>query len=506
MPISYDYNTGKPLASGQAQSGYNTQTGQQIGAPMTPMNSMTPNVDAPLGSNFNLPTMQEQTPQFQDLTPQDEAGLRSGVMAQYQGEINASKDAFSRLLAEQQQQGIGRLGENTAVQARRGLQGSSFGSAMTEGVRSTNLSNESRVLESQAVAIANIMNRANQDANSEIANKRAAKRSGFDSTVAFNKEKETRRQSYIGNLTDSLISSGQDYKILSDENLRVLKGNGISQQDIINSYLTKKSEKDAAQAESDFTREGEMLKRGKTEAEIFRINADVDLDKKKFTEDARRFGMDHALKVKAMNRTTGRLQSPTGKPGKTETEKLQSSTGQTEVLSDKIQLIDNIKASSGLNQRVGSNIVSRIPSGFWSGVGKAASIVGLPTLITGALAESSGSGQSFAGDVHRLTNQEFLDKLIDAKSRGATFGALTDREGDALRSAATQLNDWEIKNSKGIGTGIWNIDEKSFNAELDRIKELAQTSLQRSTGLASNLQEDEKAQLDSLFDDPANYF
>jgi hypothetical protein len=54
---------------------------------------------------------------------------------------------------------------------------------------------------------------------------------------------------------------------------------------------------------------------------------------------------------------------------------------------------------------------------------------------------------------------------------------LTDREGDALRASATQLNDWEIKDDKGVPTGVWNIDEASFKKELNNLKTLAQRAI-----------------------------
>jgi hypothetical protein len=214
----------------------------------TPYSAPTP-TDTSLGSllgTYNAPDAPVDT----NLTPGEEANIRSGVMAQYQGEINASKDAYSRLLAEQQQQGIGRLGETNAVQARRGLIGSSFGTGMTESARATNLSNEQKVLESQASAIANIMSRANQDANTELERKRNAKKSGYEATVAYNKDKKTYNQTYVGNVVQGLLVAGIDYNSLSKEDLSALKGYGISHQDIINTYLSKKKEQDAAEAEA----------------------------------------------------------------------------------------------------------------------------------------------------------------------------------------------------------------------------------------------------------------
>jgi len=246
----------------------------------------------------------------------------------------------------------------------------------------------------------------------------------------------------------------------------------------------------------------------------------LDPSSKTFTQDLAKLqsqiknpmmALDIALKQAQLNkiqRETNLMGQPTATEKKAEADKLKSKVGQQEVLQDKLNLIGDIQGSAGFNQRVGSNIQARIPASKWGIVGKIATIVGIPGLIADVLQESTGSGQQFSGAVHRLSNQEFLDKLINVKSQGATFGALTDREGDALRASATQLNDWEIKNSKGIPTGIWNIDQASFTREIDRIKELANIAIQRSTGSVIN--NEDNALLDSVFGSqpltPSNYF
>ena len=112
-----------------------------------------------------------------------------------------------------------------------------------------------------------------------------------------------------------------------------------------------------------------------------------------------------------------------------------------EVLNDKINLIDTIKSNSlGFNNRVGPNALTRQPTDLAGTVGRNASVVGIGPLITGSITEATGAGQQFAGAVHRLASTEFINNLIEAKKAGATFGSLTDREGDALRAAATLIS------------------------------------------------------------------
>lgn len=209
-------------------------------------------------------------------------------------------------------------------------------------------------------------------------------------------------------------------------------------------------------------------------------------------------------------RETALLGEPTPADKEKEAKALATSQGQIDTLSEKINLIDLISSNKdGMAARVGPNILSRKPTSFLGGVGRAATVVGMPGLLAAGSIEAQGKGQQFAGGVHKLASREFLDALIGAKQAGATFGALTDREGDALRASATQLNDWEIKDSKGLGTGVWNIDEASFKRELDNIKRLAQKAIIKSQGTV--LDSSESSTLDDIYNNsalvsPAQYY
>jgi hypothetical protein len=173
------------------------------------------------------------------------------------------------------------------------------------------------------------------------------------------------------------------------------------------------------------------------------------------------------------------------------------------VMQDKIQAVDVIKNLPGLVSRVGTGIYSRAPQSFLGGVGQLS--VGALT-PEDVLSSVSGSGQQFAGAVHKLTGGLTLQTLIDAKARGATFGALSEGELKILSDSATALNDWEIKDDNGKGTGFWDIDEGSFKKEMDTIKELTQRALFLSQG--SVFSPDEQAIFDSINQatDPASYY
>lgn len=76
---------------------------------------------------------------------------------------------------------------------------------------------------------------------------------------------------------------------------------------------------------------------------------------------------------------------------------------------------------------------------------------------------------NFIAGIDQLTSQLTLDKLIEAKKNGATFGALSDGERQVLASAATKINTWRIPGDNGKTLG-YATTETDFKNELDTIK------------------------------------
>ena len=84
----------------------------------------------------------------------------------------------------------------------------------------------------------------------------------------------------------------------------------------------------------------------------------------------------------------------------------------------------------------------------------------------------SAKKTNFIAGIKQITGQLTMDKLIQAKANGATFGALSDGEREMLAQAASKFASWEIKNDKGEVTG-YKTDGKSLQAELERINSFA---------------------------------
>lgn len=145
-----------------------------------------------------------------------------------------------------------------------------------------------------------------------------------------------------------------------------------------------------------------------------------------------------------------------------------------------INQISDILKSGGLSSSVGTSFLTRTPTGdgFWGTIGKVLqNIVKLPlTLGVGngkdIYSSLTGKKQDFISGVQQLQSQLSLDSLIQAKAKGATFGALSEGELNVLSQSASKLGSWAIKDSNGNVTG-YNASEKSFKQELDKINNYA---------------------------------
>lgn len=131
------------------------------------------------------------------------------------------------------------------------------------------------------------------------------------------------------------------------------------------------------------------------------------------------------------------------------------------------ELSNNIVSSA-----VGTSPLTRSQPGFWTNVGKIATVIGAPQAILGTYQRLTGEQQDFIAGVEQLRSNLNLDTLINAKARGATFGALSDQELQVLSNAATKLGSWAVKNSDGQTVG-YNTSEANFRRELNKINNFA---------------------------------
>lgn len=90
---------------------------------------------------------------------------------------------------------------------------------------------------------------------------------------------------------------------------------------------------------------------------------------------------------------------------------------------------------------------------------------------------------SFIGGVEQLISSGTIKSLIDAKSQGATFGALSDRELGIIAASFSKIGRWKVEAKDGRVIG-YNVSAKDMAKELNRIKaswEKVISNLQGST-------------------------
>jgi hypothetical protein len=239
----------------------------------------------------------------------DENKIKRDVLKQFQGQIDATKRSYSQLLGEVKQQSTGRLGEDTAMQSRRGLLGSDFGSAQTEKTRNLNYTNEEKVRAAESAALAAIKSQALGLAQQEIAANKAAKLQGSQAWLESLRTKPKRKNEALANLANAFLTQNKNPLEMSQTELQKIadESNGFfTVQDIINSYLNTKQAQEAAQKEQD------LEFRGK-EADISKTLKETEMIDRKFEEDKRQFGMSYALQARnvALNERKAALDSAT---------------------------------------------------------------------------------------------------------------------------------------------------------------------------------------------------
>lgn len=126
-------------------------------------------------------------------------------------------------------------------------------------------------------------------------------------------------------------------------------------------------------------------------------------------------------------------------------------------LGTKIKDIDSILSSEGMSGAVGVYAISR-----WT-----------PFKI------DKDEKNWFIAAVDQLVDQETIDKLIQSKAAGATYGALSENEQKMLRNAATKINSWRKEED---GKVWFEISEEKMKTELNTIKSLAQKAKDRILG------------------------
>ncbi len=212
------------------------------------------------------------------------------------------------------------------------------------------------------------------------------------------------------------------------------------------------------------------IQQAKTKQEALKIAADAGIFIEKQTEAQK---LDLQLKQLQIQKAQQDL-NPKTEPGKVVkingVDYIQDSEGNLSVPNVPTTPIGMVDTTT--EDKTISTLNTLIAKG--SGILEAVGPSGSSLLSRSGLGNFTGKRQSFIGAVEQIVKDLTLEKLIEAKKQGATFGALSDREMDILAGAATKIGTWKIIDKKtGQVTG-YNIDEPTFRAELQVIKDMAQ--------------------------------
>jgi hypothetical protein len=136
-----------------------------------------------------------------------------------------------------------------------------------------------------------------------------------------------------------------------------------------------------------------------------------------------------------------------------------SNPAKLEDYKNKLALVDNVLNSSALTAVVGPSPLGRIGYG---------------------LNRATGDMQEFTANVDQLTQGMTLQNLIDSKAKGATFGALSEKELELLAKSATRLNSYRKVDSNG--NIYYDANESGFKSAINEIKDYTQKAFEREGG------------------------
>lgn len=173
----------------------------------------------------------------------DTNAIRSDVLAGFQDRINSLNSIYAQKLSEAKQQGVGRVGQTTAILANRGLAGSMRGGAIAEGTLDQNKQIEDAIANEKNLAIQELYGKASEMAVEEAARRRQAIEGGATSYIDFVKNQEITKKDNLGQFASAFIAQGIDPSTMTPDELKGIADKlKVSTNDIISAYKQKQNE------------------------------------------------------------------------------------------------------------------------------------------------------------------------------------------------------------------------------------------------------------------------
>lgn len=250
----------------------------RIGSVPTPAPSQTPvseSTPASSGLTSYIPTQTADELAYENAikaendrlaglaAPETEADRRTRITNQFQGEI----DALNAVYATQKQQaiatGMGRLGSDAAVQARRGLIGSSFGAGQTSAVESVNNQDLQDVEAARGAALAAVYSKIRAAITESETDKKAAQATSAAANIAYLKSVPEKKNKIASDAIKALITANAEPtdKDLQDMAAQIGIDPSLMKQSYVAAVEDKKKELEkelAAQQKAELDRQKTM--------------------------------------------------------------------------------------------------------------------------------------------------------------------------------------------------------------------------------------------------------
>ena len=141
------------------------------------------------------------------MNPVDENKIRSDTQARFQAEIDALNRIYAEKKAQERIAGQGRLGQATAVNARRGLIGNDFGIANINTVETQNRQVQDAIDSELGLKLSGIYSKISQDVKSEAEAKLAARQQGAQQYIEFLKGASQRKEDRVNGTIANILGN-----------------------------------------------------------------------------------------------------------------------------------------------------------------------------------------------------------------------------------------------------------------------------------------------------------
>jgi Skp family chaperone for outer membrane proteins len=243
--------------NGQSMPVYNA--GLATGVPVAPSSTNTPATTG-LTDTFNPATYTPvETPDQVAVDNANAARVTASSLStnpnqddmtnatgQFQAEIDADNATYAQQEAQAAQVGLQNLGSNTAIESRRGLLGSDFGTAQTMGVQANTQNTENDITTKHNSDLATVYQNINRAANANAAARVKAIQGGADANLTYLQNKQANATTAVTNAVTSYFAAGNDGSKLSTDDIdKWATALGTDPATVLNAVATAKQANDA---------------------------------------------------------------------------------------------------------------------------------------------------------------------------------------------------------------------------------------------------------------------